>query len=78
MRDKTASHAMMTSIRCICLQGVKEDTAYSERPGQQTKSASHIRPLLQFMPFLLCSAKPTEHLFICVMVSTVGDADWVC
>ena len=32
-----------------------------------------IRPLLQFMPFLLCSAKPTEHLFICVMVSTVAD-----
>ena len=25
------------------------------------------------MPFLLCSAKPTEHLFICVMVSTAAD-----
>ena len=25
------------------------------------------------MPFLLCSAEPTEHLFICVMVSTPAD-----
>ena len=41
-----------------------------------------IRPLLQFVPFLLCSAKPTEHLLICVMVSRApptmvsSDADW--
>ena len=25
------------------------------------------------MPFLLCSAKPTEHLFMCVMVSAPAD-----
>jgi len=40
--DKTASHTMVASIKYICVTSVKDDTAYSERPGQQTQSASHI------------------------------------
>jgi len=57
------------------------DSTADEAPGSENegyregKSVGGLAgyAVLQFMPFLLYSAKPTEPLFICVMVSTPAD-----
>jgi len=68
--------ARLCSVSVACEEGPllhlgSYNTTRNGRSGR--RRGRSIRHLLQFMPFLLCSAKPTEHLFICVMVSTAAD-----
>jgi len=66
------SHFSTLMCRTHCRQG-RWLCSQVGMPSPLSHQVSSSRPLLQFIPFLLCSAKPTEHLFICVMVNTPAD-----